>query len=98
MFVEDPEGTLLASALVWYDEPNRAAELEPVGTDPNHRRQGLGRAVSMFGLSQARGLGALEAIVSCRGDQDYPIPRRLYRSLGFRELTRDLVFKRQHVS
>jgi ribosomal protein S18 acetylase RimI-like enzyme len=43
---------LVASALVWYDETNWTAELEPVGTDPAYRRQGLGRAVSMFGLAR----------------------------------------------
>lgn len=92
VFVEAPDGTLVVSALVWYDEINRTAELEPVGTDPNYRRQGLGRAVSLFGMHQARAAGATEAVVSCRGDDNYPIPRRLYSSIGFEELTRDLVF------
>jgi hypothetical protein len=42
VFVEDPQGMLVASALVRSDESNRTAELEPVGTDPNHRRHGSG--------------------------------------------------------
>ena len=92
VFVEAPDGTLVASALVWYDEINRTAELEPVGTDPGYRQLGLGRAVSVFGLHQARAVGATDGVVSCRGDENYPVPRRLYGSIGFRELTRDLVF------
>jgi ribosomal protein S18 acetylase RimI-like enzyme len=92
VFVQAPAGMLVASALEWYDEINRTAELEPVGTDPGYRRLGLGRAVSVFGLHQARASGATDAVVSCRGDENYPVPRRLYGSIGFGELTRDLVF------
>jgi len=94
VFVQAPDGRLVASALAWYDDVTRTAELEPVGTDPGFRRQGLGRAVSLFGLRQAREAGAAEAIVSCRGDERYPVPRRLYRSAGFTELSRDLVFRK----
>jgi GNAT superfamily N-acetyltransferase len=92
VFVEAPNGELVASALVWLDEINRTAELEPVGTDSRYRGQGLGRAVSLFGLRQAHLAGAKEGIVSCRGDENYPIPQRLYRSVGFHDLTQDLVF------
>ena len=34
--------------------------------------------------------GATQAIVGCRGDANYPIPKKLYRSVGFRELSREL--------
>jgi hypothetical protein len=27
-------------------------------------------------------------MVNCRGDADYPVPKQLYESLGFREYTR----------
>jgi len=92
VFAASPDGSLAAYAFVWYDEINRTAQLEPVGTRPDYRRRGLARAVSLFGMQQARAVGATRAVVSCRGDDDYPIPRRLYRSIGFDELTRDLVF------
>lgn len=95
VFVEAPDGPLAAYAFVWYDEVNRTAELEPVGTHPDYRRRGLGRAVSLFGMQQARAVGATRAVVSCRGDDDYPIPRRLYRSIGFDELTRDVAFAKE---
>lgn len=90
--VEAPDGSLAASALGWYDEENRVGEFEPVGTHPDHRRHGLGRAVSLFGLRCFRDAGAELVIVGCRGDDAYPIPKRLYESVGFRELTRDVRF------
>jgi hypothetical protein len=44
-------------------------------------------------MHQALAAGATEAIVSCRGDERYPIPKRLYQSVVFREPTRDLVLR-----
>ena len=92
--VEAPDGTLVASAIGWYDEANRVAEFEPVGTHRDHRRQGLGRALSLFGLQRFRAAGAEHAIVGCRGDAHYPVPKLLYESIGFRELSRELRFKK----
>ena len=65
-------------------------ELEPVGTDPRFRRRGLGRAVNLFGLERLREVGARAAIVGCRGDDGHPAPRRLYESVGFTELSRNV--------
>jgi ribosomal protein S18 acetylase RimI-like enzyme len=94
-FVEAPDGTLAAYALAWYDDTNRVGELEPVGTHPDHRRRGLGRAVNLFALRHLRSAGATIATVACRGDDSYPVPRRLYRSVGFRELTRTVPFVKE---
>jgi ribosomal protein S18 acetylase RimI-like enzyme len=90
--VEASDGSLAASALGWYDEENRVGEFEPVGTHPDHRRRGLGRAVNLFGLRRFHEAGAVRAIVGCRGDAAYPIPKLLYESVGFRQLTRELRF------
>ncbi|MGB2694468.1 MAG: GNAT family N-acetyltransferase, partial [Dehalococcoidia bacterium] len=92
--LEAPDGSLVASAIGWYDEENGVAEFEPVGTHPDHRRQGIGRALMLFGLQRFHAAGATHAIVGCRGDAEYPIPKRLYESVGFRELSRELRFKR----
>lgn len=89
LVVEAPEGELMAFALAWYDDENRVGELEPVGTDPRFRRRGLGRAVNLFGLQRLREAGATHAIVASRGDAAYPVPSRLYESVGFRELSRN---------
>jgi GNAT superfamily N-acetyltransferase len=90
--VEAPDGSLAASALGWYDEANRVGEFEPVGTHPDHRRLGLARAVMLFGMQRFRDAGAEHAIVGCRGDAAYPIPKLVYESLGFQEISRDMPF------
>jgi ribosomal protein S18 acetylase RimI-like enzyme len=86
------DGTLVSSALGWYDEANHTGQFEPVGTDPNHRRLGLASAVMLFGMQRLRDAGATRALVACRGDDDYPIPKLVYESIGFRELSRDMPF------
>jgi predicted N-acetyltransferase YhbS len=91
--VEGPDGSIVAYALAWLDEQNTIGELEPVATHPDHQRRGLGRAVNLFALQRLRDEGATDAVVWCRGDDAYPIPRRLYESVGFREVTRMLPFR-----
>ena len=93
--VEADDGTLVASAIGWYDEANHVAEFEPVGTHPDYRRRGIGRALSLFGMQRFRLAGARQAIVGCRGDDNYPIPKKLYRSVGFRELSRECWFVKE---
>lgn len=88
--VEAPDGSLAASALGWYDEANRVGGFEPVGTHPDHRRLGLARAVMLFGMQRFRDAGAEHAIVGCRGDAGYPIPKLVYESIGFQEISRDM--------
>jgi GNAT superfamily N-acetyltransferase len=87
-----PDGSVASYTLAWLDEANRVGEFEPVGTHEAHRRKGLGRAVNLFALQRLRDEGATEALVGCRGDEAYPIPRRLYESVGFREVARTVSF------
>jgi predicted N-acetyltransferase YhbS len=94
LVVEAPDGTLVASALGWYDDVNRAALLEPVGTDPRHARRGLGAAVSLACLRSMRDAGATVAVVCPRGDAAYPVPRELYRRIGFRDAGRTVTYRR----
>jgi hypothetical protein len=92
--VEAPDGTLVASALGWYDEVNRTALLEPVGTAAGHARRGLGTAVSLACLRAMREAGAELAVVCPRGDAAYPVPRWLYHRLGFRDAGRTVTYAR----
>ncbi|MFC6886901.1 MULTISPECIES: GNAT family N-acetyltransferase [Actinomadura] len=94
--VEAPDGTPVSFCLVWLDERNRAAVLEPVGTAPGHRRRGLASAAVLGALRAARALGADHARVAARGDDAYPSARATYQSLGFRPFTRNLSFVRGH--
>lgn len=72
-----------AFALGWLDDANGIVELEPVGTHADHGRRGLACAAILEALRRARLVGAHTATVSARGDDAYPAPLRLYRSLGF---------------
>jgi GNAT superfamily N-acetyltransferase len=78
------DGTLVASAIVWFDPDFGYGEFEPVGTLPDHRGRGVGRALLEFALTRLHQVGASHALVGARGDDDYPLARRLYRAVGSR--------------
>ncbi len=89
LLVEAPDGTMAASTIMWLDEANKTVEFEPVGTHPNYRRLGLGRAMLLHGMHLARAAGATHATVVCLGAPGHPGARGLYYGVGFRELSRD---------
>ena len=78
-----------SSTIMWLDEANKTAEFEPVGTHPGYRRLGLGTAMLLHGMHLARAAGATHMTVACRGAPGHPEARRLFCSVGFRELSRD---------
>ncbi len=78
-----PDDEMVASCCVWLDDQSGMALVEPVGCRPEHRRRGLASAVSLAALHAARGLGGTTGLVRPRGDDDYPEPGRVYRSIGF---------------
>ncbi|WP_370938177.1 GNAT family N-acetyltransferase [Amycolatopsis sp. cg13] len=88
--VEAPDGTMAASTIMWLDEANKTAEFEPVGTHPDYRRLGLGRAMLLHGMDRARAAGATHATVACLGAPGHPSARGLYYSVGFKEISRDV--------
>lgn len=88
------EGDPVGSALIWFDESYDYGEFEPVGTASAHRGKGLGAAMLRFGLSRLQAAGATHAVVGARGDDDYPIPRRLYESVGFQRFTTQQIVRK----
>jgi ribosomal protein S18 acetylase RimI-like enzyme len=92
--VEAPDGQLVSCAIAWYDEANRTGEFEPVGTRPAFRSRGLARAMLLSGMRRLREAGATHAAIGARGDDGYAVPRRVYQSIGFRELSRDMPYVR----
>jgi hypothetical protein len=80
---------MASSTIMWLDEANKTAEFEPVGTHPDYRRRGLGRAMLLHGMQLARAAGATQMTVACLGAPGHPQARGLYYSVGFREFTRD---------
>ncbi len=63
---------------MWYDAVNQFGYVEPVATDPDYRRRGLGSAVVLEGIRRCGELGATVAYVGT----DKPF----YLSLGFKRL------------
>jgi hypothetical protein len=57
-------------------------------------RLGLARAVSLGVLQALRAASAAQAVVYPRGDDDYPVPARLYGSLGFTPRARTVTYAR----
>jgi ribosomal protein S18 acetylase RimI-like enzyme len=78
-----PDGSFAAYACGWLDDANGAVELEPVGTHPDHRRAGLGRAVCLAVASAARRTGASLAVVYCHPGGP---AQALYEAAGFRRV------------
>ncbi len=89
------DGAWVASCLVWLDLVTGVALLEPVGCAPDHRRRGLGAAVSLAALHAARDAGATTALVCPRGERGYPAPQALYRGLGFEPGERSVTMVRE---
>jgi ribosomal protein S18 acetylase RimI-like enzyme len=81
--VEAPDGELVAYCQGWYDEATGIGEFEPVGTRPQDARRGFARAACSAVLHAFAAAGGRRAVVYSRGDAAYPVPKRLYQSLGF---------------
>ena len=53
-----PNGSFAAFTVTWHDALNRTGLLEPVGTHPDHRCRGLGKAVVLHAMHQMKAAGA----------------------------------------
>ncbi|MDQ5820459.1 MAG: GNAT family N-acetyltransferase [Actinomycetota bacterium] len=85
------DGVFAASCLCWLDAENRLAEMEPVGTHPEHRRRGLAAAVCLAALTAAHEAGADTGLVYSVSDSP---AEKLYESLGFSIVSRHLTFRK----
>lgn len=74
--VEAPHGDFVSFCGMWYEPANKLALVEPVATDPDYRRMGLGRVAVLEGIRRCAELGATVAFVG--SDQPF------YQALGFR--------------
>ncbi|KPJ60598.1 MAG: hypothetical protein AMJ46_06295 [Latescibacteria bacterium DG_63] len=76
--VEAPNGDFASFCGMWYEPVNKIAYVEPVATDPDFRRMGLGKAAVCEGIRRCRDLGATVAFVG--SDQEF------YKSIGFMKI------------
>lgn len=98
LVAEDPAGHLVGYGLGWLDSISKSVLFEPIGTDPAHGGRGLARALCSEILRRAASLGATQAVVGPRGDNAYPLPRRVYEGLSMREVAQFVTFTRQDCS
>jgi ribosomal protein S18 acetylase RimI-like enzyme len=75
-----PNEALAAFTVTWHDSVNRAGFLEPVGTHPDHRHRGLGKAVVLHAMHQMRAAGMTHATVANTGTDE--ASRALYEACG----------------
>ena len=93
LVVVAPDRAFAAYCLVWLDSANQHGVFEPVGCLSAHRQRGLAAAVVRAGLRRLRALGATGATVLSHAAA---VPaNRLYQSLGFRELDRNVSWRRE---
>jgi predicted N-acetyltransferase YhbS len=85
--VAAPDGKFVSYCGMWYEPVHRIAMVEPVATDPDYRRLGLGSAAVLEGIRRCGELGATVAYVG----STLPI----YLSVGFRLLYRCSVWQRE---
>lgn len=78
MVVEAPDGNFVAFSGIWYVPENRLAYIEPVATDPNYRRMGLGKAAVLECIRRSHELGAEVVIVESG--------QKFYESIGFKKV------------
>lgn len=81
LVAESADGAFAAFAVTWYDHLNRTGLLEAVGTHPEHRQRGLGRAVVTFAAHHMAAAGMEYAIVANFASN--AASEALYRSAGF---------------
>ena len=75
VYIEAPNGDFASVALIWYDEINKIAILEHVGTDPKYRKMGLAKAANYEAIKLVKKLGCKKVLVG--SDQDF------YKAIGF---------------
>jgi predicted N-acetyltransferase YhbS len=73
--VAAPNGDFVAICGMFYQPDNYYAYVEPVASDPEYRRRGLGKAAVLEGIRRCAALGAKEAFVGSN--------QPFYLALGF---------------
>ena len=85
--VEAPDGNFVSYCGMWYEPVHSVAYVEPVATDPDYRRMGLGSAAVMEGIRRCGKMGAQVAYVGTN--------KPFYMSMGFRVVYKTPLWERQ---
>ncbi len=85
--VVSPEGNFVSYCGMWYDPTGGFALVEPVATDPDYRRLGLGKAAVLEGIRRVGQRGAKIAFVGSS--------QQFYYSIGFRPFATSTNWKKK---
>lgn len=85
--VVSPEGNYVSYCGMWYDQEAGYAVVEPVATDPDYRRMGLGKAAVLEGIKRVGLLGAKVAYVGSS--------QQFYYNIGFRPYGSSTIWKKR---
>lgn len=80
-----PDGNFAAYCGMWYDPEAGYAVIEPVATDPQYRKMGLGKAVVLEGIRRVEELGAKTALVGSS--------QQFYYSIGLRPFSTATIWR-----
>ena len=78
--VVGPDGHFVSYCGMWYDEQAGFAVIEPVATDPDYRKMGMGKAAVLEGIRRVGELGAKTVYVGSSQQFYYSIGMRPYET------------------
>jgi hypothetical protein len=81
-----PNGNFVSYCGMWYDQIAGFAVIEPVATDPEYRKIGMGKAAVLEGIRRVGELGAKTAIVGSS--------QQFYYSIGLRPFSTATLWKK----
>ncbi|MNW29437.1 hypothetical protein D3C74_62910 [compost metagenome] len=82
-----PDGNFVSYCGMWYDPEAGFALIEPVATDPDYRRMGLGKAAVLEGIKRVGILGAKMALVGSS--------QQFYYSIGLRPYAASTIWRKK---
>jgi ribosomal protein S18 acetylase RimI-like enzyme len=95
LVVVAPNGEFAAFTINWFDDLNKTALFEPVGTHQDYQRRGLGYALMSYALHRMKRMGIQTAYVG--HETDNPASKGLYYKLGFRQKYRIYSYRKPFV-
>jgi GNAT superfamily N-acetyltransferase len=81
-----PDGNFVSYCGMWYDPEAGYAVIEPVATDPDYRKMGLGKAAVLEGIRRVGELGAKTALVGSS--------QQFYYSIGLRPFSTTTLWRK----
>jgi ribosomal protein S18 acetylase RimI-like enzyme len=84
-----PDGNFVSYCGMWYDKQAGYAVIEPVATDPDYRKRGLGKAAVLEGIRQVGEQGAKIALVGSS--------QQFYYSIGLRPFATATLWKEKNI-